>query len=286
MGTLSFGLDHIVALSADLDGAAAQYSRLGFTVAPQMHHPFGTANRMVIFERNFLELVGIARPNELSGPGQLVADCLATNGPGAYGVALRSEDIAADRERLATRGLRPGAVGGGRRPVTLPGGTEGEARFSTVLIPSPPPLARLFVFLAQQHVPEVIWIPAWQRHANGARRLQRVTIAVPEPRHLVPFLTALFGGGSLSVEGDALTAMTPLGTLEVIAGAEAARRYEGTTTPEGGSICAAAIEVADLAATRRRIETAGIATFSDGAGQFLVRGADAAGLVLEFCTPA
>ena len=125
-----FGLDHVVILCSDLDAAARTYTRLGFTLAPLMHHPFGTANRMAMFGQNFLELVGVARPDALSGPGTLIAERLATHGPGGYGLALVAQDIEGDVAALRARGLETGPISGGGRVVPLPYAAHAAKRAS------------------------------------------------------------------------------------------------------------------------------------------------------------
>jgi hypothetical protein len=267
MNASRFGLDHVVILCSDLDAAARTYARLGFTLAPLMHHPFGTANRMVMFGQNFLELVGVARPDALSGPGTLIADRLSTNGPGAYGLALVAQEIEDDVGVLRARGLELGAIGRGGRTVPLPDGTRGEARFSTAMIATPPELEWLLLFLAQQHVPEVVWVPAWQRHDNGARAMRGMTLCVPEPKRVASFMSALFGEEAATQEGEKLVARTPLGVLEVTRG--------------NSGIRSVSIDVADLDRARRCVKGADVTVVDDRHG-FTVSADDACGVALEF----
>ncbi len=222
----SFGLDHIVVLVDDLEAAAAAYGRLGFTVAPQMRHEgFGTANRLIVFENTMLELVGVVAPAELAGPGLMIRDRLASHGPGPFGIALNAQDIARDRQKLADAGLTVGEIGGGSRPVPLPDGTRGLARFSTCLIGGPKEMPFL-LFMSQQHEQSVVWIKEWQHHANGAREIAGVTIASSHPEAFEPLLQAF--GGTVRKTTSGITADLPLGGVEVVSeapplGSEASR---------------------------------------------------------------
>jgi len=55
-------IDHIVLPVADINVARERYERLGFTVAPDGKHPFGTENCCVFLEDGtFLEPLGIAQ---------------------------------------------------------------------------------------------------------------------------------------------------------------------------------------------------------------------------------
>lgn len=282
----SFGLDHLVILVDDLDDAAGRYMQLGFTVAPEMRHPFGTANRLVMFADNFLELVGIVDRAQLSGPGLLIDKHLNEHGPGAFGIALNSCDIEADRRTLAARGIEPGPIGGGSRPVPLPDGRQGLARFSTSLIPGPPQLLSLF-FFAQQHVPEVVWVPEWQQHANGARALTSILFTADTIDGLDVFFERLFGAGSVRNEPRRFTVQAPLGTLAVVHQQVAFDHYGWTArTGESGPICAACIEVESLEGIRRCAGSAAVPTMERATGALLIPPSHACGVALEFRLPA
>jgi hypothetical protein len=277
-----YGLDHAVVLVNDLDAAARRYERLGFTTAPLMRHPFGTANRLVMLRHSFIELVGVVDPGSLTGPGTLIANRLAASGEGAWGLALLGSDIERNRAELVARGLDCGEVGHGSRPVPLPDGRDGVARFSTLMLPSPPGLADLLVFLAEQHVPEVVWVPEWQRHANGAHWLDRVTCLSSSPGAARPFLQTLYGAAQVQVRAASVLARTPLGYVETIAPAEAGRRYGAAALPLAGRIVAIRVETADVDRARKAVEHAGVRTAPSPDGGFHVTPDDACGVVLEF----
>ena len=237
-------------LVRDLDAAAADYERLGFTVAPQMRHAgFGTANRIVLFANNFIELVGIVAPEELAGPGFLIRDRLASHGPGPFGIALNSGDIARDRARLAAAGLVVGEIGGGSRPVPLPDGSTGLARFSTAMIGGPEEMP-FVLFMSQQHVPQVVWIKDWQRHANGAADLTGVTVAAARPAVFRPLLKALCGESGVEDTATGIRARLPLGYVEILSDEAAANDYDSRANGEASRIIAASVSAAK---SQRRI---------------------------------
>jgi hypothetical protein len=282
MTAAPYGLDHVVVLVDDLDEAARRYERLGFATAPLMRHPFGTGNRLVMLQQSFIELVGILDPGALTGPGTLIANRLKLAGPGAWGLALLGVDIERNREQLTGLGLACGDVGHGSRPVPLPDGTDGLARFSTLMLPSPAGLEPLLLFLAEQHVPEVVWIPEWQRHANGARALDRVTCLAPNPCGGLPLLQALYGASQVAIRESSITATTPLGVIETIGLTEARKRYGINSAALSGRIAAVRVATADRERARGAIEKAGVATATAPDGAFLVDPADACGVWLEF----
>jgi len=53
------GLDHAVIRVADLDRAAADFTRLGFTLTPRGRHSLGTENHCMMFGFDYLELLWV-----------------------------------------------------------------------------------------------------------------------------------------------------------------------------------------------------------------------------------
>ncbi|MBT7732591.1 MAG: VOC family protein, partial [Rhodospirillaceae bacterium] len=53
-------LDHVVInVRADMDVAEATFRDLDFTVTPRGYHTLGSINHLMIFETDYLELIGI-----------------------------------------------------------------------------------------------------------------------------------------------------------------------------------------------------------------------------------
>ena len=112
--TTGRGIDHIGIASRDLDGLAAQYQALGFTLTPRAYHQdhMGTSNRLVQFRgQNFIELLEVDRPKTMlpHGPGfmgfgQFNHDYLKTR-EGLSLIIFRTEDTAADLAAWKAKGL-------------------------------------------------------------------------------------------------------------------------------------------------------------------------------------
>ena len=61
------GIDHVLIGVRDLEAARAQYARLGFNSTPRGRHVgWGTANYCIMFERDYLELLGIVDPAQFT----------------------------------------------------------------------------------------------------------------------------------------------------------------------------------------------------------------------------
>src|SRR5207342_2575161 len=54
------GLDHVVVMVDGIDAAEADYRKLGFQMQPRgFHKKLGTANHLMIFDRDYFEILGI-----------------------------------------------------------------------------------------------------------------------------------------------------------------------------------------------------------------------------------
>ena len=82
------------------------------------------------------------------------------------------------------------------RPVQLPGGGEGEARFSIFEWPREEAPAGVRIFACQHHTRDIVWIPQLQRHANTAQGIQRVIVTSPRPESDARHMARLIASGS------------------------------------------------------------------------------------------
>ncbi|MDX7952244.1 VOC family protein [Lichenihabitans sp. Uapishka_5] len=250
-------LDHIVWPTRDLDGLAAVFQSLGFTVGRQNRHPWGTLNRIVQFDGTFVELLGFADDYEPTGPeaaaepfAGFCARFLDQRGPGPAMLVLRSQDAEADARRLAAKGLGHGRLLPFSRSAQGPDGADKTVAF-TIAFAVLPGLPAIGAFLCQQHRPENFWSPAAQRHANGARGIASITVGGLKPadvgaQALRRFAQADEGAGDVRLADGSRLMLAP--------GAPPAMITE------------VAFAVADLSAVERLADAAGIPCRSDGAG--------------------
>lgn len=97
------GLDHIIIGVNDLEQAVHVFSQnLGLAVSGGGIHPSGgTANRIIVIGDTYIELITVNKPEEAQ---QSILDRLA-KGDGYLNFVLSSNDIAADVEAIAQRGI-------------------------------------------------------------------------------------------------------------------------------------------------------------------------------------
>ncbi|CEJ10095.1 hypothetical protein BN1110_00366 [bacterium YEK0313] len=183
------GADHVVVAVRDLDASAAEWKRLGFTVSPRgTHSPqMGSGNYTIMFGEDYLELLGVLAETDQNKPTR---DFLAKR-EGIERTAFTTDDAAAGAAELKSRGLEPlGPVHFGR-PVELPGGGTGEARFNVFRWPLTENPGGMRIFACQHLTRDTVWIPELQRHANGATRIVRVEVLSADPKASAAHLSRL-----------------------------------------------------------------------------------------------
>src|SRR5262245_37900932 len=101
-------LDHLAHFVPDLDAAAAVWQSLGFTVSERSDHqvegkPAGTANRCVLFEQGYIELLAptLDTPN-----AKRVRDRMAKF-VGVHLASYGTPDAEAEQRRLVAQGFAP-----------------------------------------------------------------------------------------------------------------------------------------------------------------------------------
>jgi len=273
------GLDHVVVTVRDLDAAAEQWRGLGFTVSPRgTHSPIlGTGNYTIMFGDDYVELLGILTETEQNKPTR---DYLAKR-EGLERAAFTTDDAAAGAEELKSRGFAAlGPIHFGR-PVELPGGGTGEAKFNVFRWPLEENPGSLRIFACEHLTRDTVWIPELLRHANGASRLVRLEVLTPDPKAAAQHLGRLIDEPARP-DGDGW--LVPSGGKRAdflfYDAAGFARRYPDAVRDGAASDGAVALVVAtsDLAAAKAALGARGVA--HDGAVSVAASAAN--GIVLSF----
>ncbi|QCK86480.1 VOC family protein [Phreatobacter aquaticus] len=183
------GADHVVVTVRDLDASAAAWAKLGFTVSPRgTHSPhLGTGNYTIMFQDDYLELLGVLTPTDQNKPTQ---DFLAAR-EGIERTAFTTDSAAGGAAELKKRGLEPlGPVHFGR-PVDLPGGGTGEAKFNVFRWPLLENPGGMRIFACEHLSRHTVWIPELMVHANGAKAIARIEILTADPKAAAEHMSRL-----------------------------------------------------------------------------------------------
>jgi hypothetical protein len=280
-------IDHAVIAVRDLDQARAAYARLGFTLTPVARHPFGTSNSLAQLQGTFVELLAVTDPDRIAQPtetefsfGDFNRRFLAHR-EGVSMLALASSDADADRADFDAHELPVYAPFQFARTARGPDGAEREVAFSLAFT-SDARMPEAGFFTCQHHFPENFWRLEYQRHQNGAMRLDAAVMEARDPADIHEFLTYFTGqhdmrSDSLGVDfdlgGSHLQVMTPV----------AARAFLGTAPGVGlhPRFVGLRIAVADLGATRELFIANGV-RFAERAGALVVPPAEACGAAIAF----
>jgi Glyoxalase-like domain len=166
---MTFALDHIVInVLFDMDRAATLMSQLGFTLTPRGYHSLGSINHLMMFEHDYLELIGLP-----TGTDVLRKDVLESP-RGLDGLVFKSDDIDTSERILRESGLAMLEPRSFSRPVTIDG-AEHLARFRTVRT-APEMFEAGRIYYCQHFTPELVWHRPWMSHSNGVSGFSELVI--------------------------------------------------------------------------------------------------------------
>ncbi|VVT13849.1 VOC family protein [Hoeflea sp. EC-HK425] len=192
-------LDHLVLPVEDLDTARARHSALGFTVAADARHPFGTENACVFFaDGTYLEPLGIAQREDCeeaarSGNVFVARDQayrFRRSDNGFSALVVGSKDAGADHDRFVELGMSGGDMLTFSRPMKLPDGSEVTPSFK-LSFAADLRAPDLFGFAVER-----INVPAADRsaltaHPNGVIGISEVILSEPNPTDFQYFIQEL-----------------------------------------------------------------------------------------------
>ena len=279
-------IDHLVIAVADLDSARAAWQRLGFTVTPAAQHPFGTANALVLFGGNLIELLAVSDPAAIPEADVGVFSFTAFNRDflkkreGASMLALQSADAAADRADFEAHGLPVFAPFDFERMASGPDGAERKVAFSLTFTREPR-LREAGFFTCQHHFPEDFWHSEYQEHSNGAARIASVVMVTRDPADFHAFVTHLTGQHDMQSTSLGVTFDLGGETIEILSPIAYRAWFGKESEPDPRRLLACRIAVADIDETRRMFDGNGVA-YSERQGALVVSPDDANGVALAF----
>lgn len=263
MRGMTLPLDHLVLPVADLDAARARLGALGFTVAPNGVHPFGTANCCVYLKGGtFLEPLAIG--------DRSVADAAASDGnvfvardrafrdrhgdEGFSALVFGTTDAEADDRRFHNSNISAGKMLEFSRPFIDAGGKADTASFRLAFAAEA--ASDIFFFACERvNAPEVDR-SALERHANGVSSLTGVVALASAPSEHRDFLRRLTGAEMAGDDASGFAIEVGNGTF-IVVDADTAKSRWGIAAPAGNGLqlAAAIFGVADLVVAEKLFKT-------------------------------
>ncbi|HTY49242.1 MAG TPA: VOC family protein [Steroidobacteraceae bacterium] len=258
------GIDHLIVMVGDLGRSERTWRALGFHATPRGYHQSGgTANHLLMLDRTYIELLGLASPSAQS-PYRATME----QDPGLAGLALRGSAAQMYRFWLA-QGLEPSPPESLARDLRI-GGRAEVARFGLTRLPRSRDLPFL-LFCCEHLTPQLVWQADAPPHPNGARTLRELVIVVDGAHTPARFadltghaVSGGAGGSSLALGDSRLAFLTPEAFLERF-GAEAGFRIGARPV-----LAAVVLESADLSRARQFAREAGARVRDTDSGGFVV----------------
>ncbi|AJE97113.1 VOC family protein [Pandoraea apista] len=257
-----FGIDHPLVTVHDHPRRLSHYTRMGFSPSPVSYHPWGTVTSLMMFEDNFIELIGVENAGKFGTNavgdfcfGRYLGRFLARE-EGVSLIALHSKDVRADHARLVQTGLESQGILDFRRPMRKPDGAHDEAVVSLGLFIDDS-LGDASNFICQQHRPELIWVPDWQRHPNGVSNIIGVTYVTPDTVSLRTLATRwqqMYGARHVDLYDGGAVADTGCGHLRALSPQRAEARYAAVGLPMAQAVRTHAVAITLLAPDLAHIE--------------------------------
>lgn len=286
------GLDHAVVAVADLDRAAEDFGRMGFTLTPRgTHAEWGTANYCIMFADSYLVLFGFADGMPEKAPEQPVPAALwqrlKSRGEGLMGLGLKTDNGAAARQSLIAAGIDAAT------PKTLSRSFETDAgretlQFSNIALPADA-IFGLPGYVSEPVDRDKVFKPNWTRHDNGAIAIDSLTAVVAEPADHLERAQLLFGAGCTVFTDNTLTVhIPPDGRLYLVRPDELSQLHpDAAIDVEIAPPCFVAlrVRVTDTEATHDALAGAGLDHAFTRARTVRIPPDSACGLLLEFVIP-
>lgn len=278
-------LDHIGFFVPDIERVEAAALRIGFAVTPVNIHfhtgpdgelvKSGTANRLIVFRRGYLEFLAAVADTPLADQ---LRSALARY-QGLHLLAFTHADVAAQEARLRAAGFALQPTVKLRRPIQTPAGDR--TLHVTVVRAMPGVFPEGRVQMLTHETPELIWQPQAIRHPNRADALTDVLL-VSEDADAKAERFGRFTAGAVAAEGACRVVSLPRGRMTFASPAAAARLLPRFSPPSLPFTAAVAIASADLDETRRALATRGVTPVADTPEALCLGPADGMGAYLVF----
>ena len=199
------GIDHAIIGVRDLEKAKKAYEKLGFRATPRgRHEGWGTANFCLMFERDYIELLGIVDPKAFTNN----LDKFLETREGLLSIVLNTTDPAVTRKAWADAGLKPEKVKDLSRLLE----PDTELRFQNVMLDSEK-TADVPMFACAHLTPDQMRQPGWTEHPNGALGIRTMTAVTKDPASVVEPMSRIFGSAKITETDNTVAVHTGHGVL-------------------------------------------------------------------------
>lgn len=287
----SHPLDHLVLPVPDLETARARYEALGFTVAPNAVHPFGTENACVFFrDGTYLEPLAVAQRETCEAEARAGNVFVARDQAfrfrrgqdGFSAVVLGTGDADDDDRSFRDAGISAGDMLTFSRPFQTPDGGAGEASFKLAFVADLRAPDAFFFTCQRIGVPKVDRT-ALETHSNGTIGIRSVVAVEPNPSDFQYLLQAILGQRDVNAHSFGMELAASNATLSVLTPEGFRAFFDVARSPHGRGLRFEAIvfAVADLDRLRAVLNKGAVSARKLGE-RLIVDPAPGQGVILAF----
>lgn len=284
-------IDHLVLPVVELSIARERLGKLGFTVAADARHPFGTENCCVFLaDGSYVEPLGIANREECEAAAREGNAFVARDqafrfrrgSDGFSAVAMATDDAWGDDERYTVEGVSGGEVLEFSRDIILPDGKTATGSFRLAFAADL--RAPDFFFFASERL---VALPsdrkALETHANGVVGLSEVVLSEQNPTDFQYLVQLAADEREIEAHSFGMSVDTPRGRITVLnsAGMQGFYGVEPTETDRGLKGQAIVFRIADLEKCRGHLSANNI-LFTELGNRLLVAPAPGQGALFVF----
>jgi hypothetical protein len=284
-------LDHVVLPVVNIDVARERIGKLGFTVAADARHPFGTENACVFFaDKTYLEPLGIASVEESEASARQGNFFTARNRAfrfrcgeeGLSALAFLSEDAGLDQKRFVGNGASAGEMLQFSRRMRMPDGSESVGSFRLAFsadLRAPD----FFLFTCQRINSLPTDRAALETHANGVTGIAEIALCAPEPPAFAAFVGLAVGQAAVEKTGFGMNIAASNAKISLMTPEGLEAYFELTLSSADRGLRGRAIlfKVADLAVTEAHLGANGI-TYTRKNNRILVKPTPGQGALFAF----
>lgn len=267
-------IDHLVLPVVDLQTGRERLSRLGFTVAADARHPFGTENACVFFaDDTYLEPLAVGSREECLEAQRRGNVFVARDqafrfrrGEGLSAIVVKTDDAAADDTRYRDEGQSAGPLLEFSRQFKFPDGRTAEGAFRLAFaadLRAPD----FFAFACERVNPIPADRGALTVHANGAAGLRRIVLVEENPSDFQYLLEMLFEQRDVTAHSFGVSIGTSNALVDVLTPEGFSAHYGPDLVLSERGLLGAAVVVAvvDLGVTEACLAANGVGYHKTGA---------------------
>ncbi|MBZ5761489.1 MULTISPECIES: VOC family protein [Rhizobium] len=289
--TAAYPIDHLVLPTCDIASARQRLSKVGFTVAADARHPFGTENACVFFaDKTYLEPLGIASLSEceasaLAGNVFVARDQafrFRVGDDGFSSIAFATGNAESDQQRFLDSGVSGGKILEFERPLRMPDGSESIAGFRLAFaadLRAPD----FFVFTCERINAMPTDRSALERHPNGVLGISRIVLSSASPEAFSGLISEVGNGAAIAPHSFGITASSANVEIDILSGEGMEAFYEVAPSGEDPGLRGRAIvfAVRDLSVTEAHLAGNGV-TYTRKSNTILVKAAPGQGALFAF----